>query len=52
MQFHASATVWIELTIAYGEVGVVFSECSDVDDASREGVLTMTPTSCLAEALF
>ena len=52
MQLHASATVWAESTIAYGEVGVVCSVCRDDDDASSGGVMTMTPACCLAKALF
>ena len=52
MQLHVSATVWVESTIAYGEVGVVSSECRDGDDASRGGVMTMTPACGLVEALF
>ena len=38
-----SVTVRVESTIAYGEVGVVCSECRDGDDASRGEVMTMTP---------
>ena len=51
MQLHVSATVWVESTIAYGEVGVVSSECRDGDDASRGGVMTMTLACCLDETL-
>jgi hypothetical protein len=52
MQLHVPAMVWVASTIARGEVGVVCSECRDGDDASRGGVMTMTPACSLTEALF
>jgi hypothetical protein len=50
---HASASsVWVELTIAYGEVGVIFSGFRDDDDVSRGEVMTVTPACCLGKTPF
>ena len=42
----------VSATIAYGEVRVVCSGFRHGDDASRGGVMTMTPACGLVEALF
>ena len=47
-----ASTVRVELTIAYGEDGVVCSGFRDGDAASRGGLMTMMHVCCLDEALF
>ena len=52
MHLHTASSVWVELKVVYGEVGVVCSGFRDGNDASRGGVMTMTPACCLGKTLF
>lgn len=49
---HTASSVWVELTIAYDEVRVVCSGFRDDDEASRGGVMAMTPACCLGKTLY